>query len=218
MAGSGAGARNRGWCGPRSHKRQVRPSSALKGRTMKRCARLLVMSAFLLLPALASAQSSIVGVVRDASGAVLPGVTVEASSPALIEKVRSVTTDGSGQYTIVNLPPGTYSVSFQLPGFSTVKRETLQVSANFTSNVDAEMRVGAVEETITVTGESPIVDLQSAASTRTVTDTAFKELPSGGSWIQMAALMPAVRASNVDVGGVLGDQVGAQVSRSEERR
>ncbi len=91
------------------------------------------------------------------------------------------------------------------------------MSVNFTSNVDAEMRVGAVEETITVTGESPIVDLQSAATTRTVTDTAFKELPSGGSWIQMAALMPAVRASNVDVGGVLGDQTGAQVSANGSR-
>ena len=173
----------------------------------------------LLMPVVGNAQAlgSIAGSVRDASGAILPGVTVEASSPALIEKVRSVTTDGSGQYTIVNLPPGTYSVSFQLPGFSTVKRETLQVSANFTSNVDAEMRVGAVEETITVTGESPIVDLQSASTTRSVTDQAFKELPSGGSWIQMAALMPAVRASNVDVGGVLGDQTGAMVSANGSR-
>ena len=91
--------------------------------------------------------------------------------------------------------PGTYTVTFTLPGFSTVKREGIEVSANFTSNIDAEMRVGAVEETITVTGESPIVDIQSAAQTRAVTDQAFKELPSGGSWIQMAALVPAVRAS-----------------------
>jgi hypothetical protein len=144
-------------------------------------------------------------------------VTVEAASPALIEKVRTATTDGNGQYQIVNLPPGTYSVTFTLPGFSTVKRDALQVSVNFTSTVDAEMRVGAVEETITVTGESPIVDLQSAAQTRTMTDTAFKELPSGGSWIQMAALVPAVRASNTDVGGVLGDQTGAQVSAHGSR-
>ena len=180
---------------------------------------LLMALAALLMPVVGNAQAlgSIAGSVRDASGAVLPGVTVEASSPALIEKVRSVTTGGSGQYTIVNLPPGTYAVSFTLPGFSTVKRESLQVSANFTSNVDAEMRVGAVEETITVTGESPIVDLQSAATTRSVTDQAFKELPSGGSWIQLAALMPAVRASNVDVGGVLGDQTGAQVSANGSR-
>jgi hypothetical protein len=193
---------------------------------MEKCAmtppRRLVLSlalAALLVPLAGNAQvlGTIAGSVRDASGAVLPGATVEAASPALIEKVRSAVTDGSGQYTIVNLPPGTYSVSFTLPGFSTVKREGLQVSVNFTSNVDAEMRVGAVEETITVTGESPVVDLQSAAVTRTVTDTAFKELPSGGSWVQLAALMPAVRASNVDVGGVLGDQVGAQVSANGSR-
>jgi hypothetical protein len=93
-----------------------------------------------------------------------------------------------------------------------VKREGLQVSVNFTSTVDADLRVGAVEETVTVTGESPIVDIQSAALTRSVTAEAFKELPSGGSWIQMAALVPAIRASNSDVGGVLGDQTGAQVS------
>ncbi len=82
---------------------------------------------------------------------------------------------------------------------------------NFTSTVDAEMKVGSVEETITVTGESPIVDIQSAALTRSVTSETFKELPSGGSWIQMAALVPAIRASNTDVGGVLGDQTGAEV-------
>jgi hypothetical protein len=139
-------------------------------------------------------------------------VTVEVASPALIEKVRSAVTDGSGQYRIVNLPPGKYSVTFSLPGFSTVKRDALDVSVNFTSTVDAEMKVGSVEETITVTGESPIVDIQSAATARSVTSETFKELPSGGSWIQMAALVPAIRASNTDVGGVLGDQTGAQVS------
>jgi carboxypeptidase family protein len=166
------------------------------------------------LPSAAGAQvlGTVAGNVKDASGAVLPGVTVEVSSPALIEKVRSAVTDGSGQYRIVNLPPGTYSVTFSLPGFSTVKRDALDVSVNFTSTVDAEMKVGSVEETITVTGESPIVDIQSAAQARSVTSETFKELPSGGSWIQMAALVPAIRASNTDVGGVLGDQTGAQVS------
>lgn len=180
--------------------------------------RWLLMCCVLLMPAavptMAGAQAlgTVAGAVQDASGAVLPGVTVEAASPALIEKVRTAVTDGTGQYRIVNLPPGLYSVSFTLPGFSTVRRDALQVSVNFTSNVDAEMRVGAVEETITVTGESPIVDIQSAAATRNVTAEQFKELPSGGSWIQMAALVPAVQASNRDVGGVLGDQTGAQVS------
>jgi len=166
------------------------------------------------LPSAAGAQvlGTVAGNVKDASGAVLPGVTVEVASPALIEKVRSAVTDSSGQYRVVNLPPGTYTVTFSLPGFSTVKRDALDVSVNFTSTVDAEMKVGSVEETITVTGESPIVDIQSAATARSVTSETFKELPSGGSWIQMAALVPAIRASNTDVGGVLGDQTGAQVS------
>jgi hypothetical protein len=173
-------------------------------------AALLVLS----LPSAAGAQvlGTVAGNVKDASGAVLPGVTVEVASPALIEKVRSAVTDGSGQYRVVNLPPGTYSVTFSLPGFSTVKRDNLEVSVNFTSTVDAELRVGKVEETITVTGESPIVDIQSASTARSVTSETFKELPGGGSWIQMAALVPAIRATNTDVGGVLGDQTGAQVA------
>ena len=160
----------------------------------------------------AQALGAVAGAVRDSSGAVLPGVTVEAASAALIEKVRAAVTDGAGQYRIVNLPPGAYTVVFTLPGFNTVRREGVEVSVNVTTNIDADLRVGAVQETITVTAESPLVDVQSSAQTRTVTAQTFKELPSGGSWIQMAALMPAVRASNVDVGGVLGDQVGAQVS------
>ncbi|HEY1309086.1 MAG TPA: carboxypeptidase regulatory-like domain-containing protein [Vicinamibacterales bacterium] len=180
---------------------------------------LLLLAGLLALPAASGAQvlGTIAGNVKDGSGAVLPGVTVEAASPALIEKVRSAVTDGSGQYRIVNLPPGTYSVTFSLTGFSSVKREGVEVSPNVTANIDGELKVGAVQETITVTGESPIVDIQSSAQTRTMTDTAFKELPSGGSWIQMAALVPAVRAGNTDVGGVLGDQTGAQVDAHGSR-
>jgi hypothetical protein len=180
-------------------------------RTMARI--ILVVVGLLAVPVFGWAQAlgTVAGAVRDTSGAVLPGVTVEAASPALIEKVRSVVTDGAGQYSIVNLPPGMYTVTFTLTGFSTVRREGVEVSVNVTTNIDAELRVGAVQETITVTGESPLVDVQSAAQSRTVTAEAFKELPGGGSWIQMAALVPAVRASNTDVGGVLGDQTGAQV-------
>ena len=185
----------------------------------QRALAVLVTLGALVIPSTTHAQAlgTIAGAVRDASGAVLPGVTVEAASPALIERVRSVVTDGSGQYRIVNLPPGTYSVTFTLPGFSTVKREGIEVSVNVTSTVEADLRVGAVEETITVTGESPIVDVQSSAQTRTMTAEAFKELPSGGSWIQMAALVPAIRAGNTDVGGVLGDQTGAQVEAHGSR-
>src|SRR5690349_24450188 len=115
----------------------------------------LVLSFALLLPAAAFAQASIAGVVKDSSGAILPGVTVEASSPALIEQTRSVVTDGTGQYKIVDLRPGTYTVTFALPGFSTVKREGVELSGAFTATVNADLRVGAVEETLTVTGETP---------------------------------------------------------------
>lgn len=111
------------------------------------------------LPALASAQSSITGSVRDASGAVLPGVTVEASSPALIEKTRSAVTDGAGQYRIVSLPPGTYDIVFSLSGFRTVRREGIVLQGNFAAQINSELQVGALEESITVTGESPIVDV-----------------------------------------------------------
>ena len=113
-------------------------------------------------------QASITGVVRDTSGAVLPGVTVEASSPALIEKSRSAVTDGTGRYQIVSLPPGAYTVTFTLAGFSTVQREGLQLSGSLTATIDAEMRLGSLEETITVSGESPIVDVQSVKQQRVI--------------------------------------------------
>src|SRR5919109_2643716 len=100
------------------------------------------------MPAAAQTLGTIAGSVKDASGAVLPGVTVEAASPALIERVRTATTGGTGLYRIVNLPPGLYTVSFTLPGFNQVRRETVQVEAGFTATIDAEMRVGAVEETV----------------------------------------------------------------------
>src|SRR5213592_3637297 len=114
-----------------------------------------VLFVLLLLPSLAYAQAAITGVVKDTSGAVLPGVTVEAASPVLIEKVRSVVSDSTGQYRIVNLLAGTYSVTFALPGFSTVKREGIELSGNFVATVNGDLKVGALEETITVTGETP---------------------------------------------------------------
>src|SRR5438132_7783557 len=111
-----------------------------------------------LLPATVFAQAAITGVVKDASAGVLPGVTVEAASPVLIEKVRSVVTDGTGQYRIVNLLPGTYSATFSLPGFSTVKRDGIELTGSFVATVNGELKVGSLEETITVTGETPIGD------------------------------------------------------------
>ena len=110
------------------------------------------------IPEAVHAQGSIVGLVKDASGAVLPGVTVEAASPALIEKVRSVVSDGTGQYRIEALRAGKYDVTFSLPGFSTVKREGIELTGTFVATVNAELRVGSLEETITVTGESPLIE------------------------------------------------------------
>ena len=108
----------------------------------------------MLMPAMAFAQASITGVVRDTSGAVLPGVNVEAASPALIEKVRSTVTTDTGQYRIENLRPGTYSVTFTLPGFSTVKRDAVELQGSFSATINADLRVGEIAETITVTRAS----------------------------------------------------------------
>ena len=113
---------------------------------MCNCARRSVAALLvvLLLPAAAFAQAAITGVVRDTSGAVLPGVTVEAASPVLIERTRSVVSDDTGQYRIVDLRPGTYAVTFTLPGFNTVKREGIELSGDFVATVSAELRVGAL--------------------------------------------------------------------------
>src|SRR5881275_1333573 len=128
---------------------------------MRTFARVMFGAALLaLLPAAASAQTSaIAGIVKDASGAVLPGVTVEASSPALIEKARSVVTDTAGQYKIVDLSPGAYEVTFTLPGFKTVHRTGIVLEGTFTAQVNPDMQVGAVEESVTVTGQTPAVDV-----------------------------------------------------------
>ena len=122
---------------------------------------LLTGAVVLFAPLVARAQGSIAGAVKDPSGAVLPGVTVEASSPALIEKVRSVVSDSGGQYRIIDLPPGTYTVQFSLTGFKKVVREGIIIQGTFSAPVNAEMQVGALEETITVSGESPTVDVNS---------------------------------------------------------
>src|SRR4249920_2339218 len=113
---------------------------------MNRTVRLaaLVLVALVVAPLAARAQSAIAGVAKDASGAVLPGVNVEASSPALIEKSRSVVTDAQGQYKIVDLRPGVYSVTFSLSGFATVQREGVELTANFTAAVNADLKVGAI--------------------------------------------------------------------------
>jgi hypothetical protein len=161
-----------------------------------------------LLPAAAFAQASITGVVRDSSGAVLPGVTVEASSPELIEKIRTAVTDGSGQYRIENLRPGTYAVTFTLTGFSTVKREGVELAGAFTVTLNGELRVGAVEETITVTGETPIVDVQSAKRQQTLTSDVIAAIPTARVYHSIMNLVPGVNTSgSQDVGGLAGPSV-----------
>src|SRR5687767_4257184 len=117
-----------------------------------------VIAALLLLSTPAFAQPAVAGIVRDSSGAILPGVNVEAASPALIEKSRSVVTDGTGQYRIVDLKPGTYAVTFTLSGFSTVRREGIELTGAGVTTINADLRVGALEETVTVTGATPVVD------------------------------------------------------------
>src|SRR5262245_12016808 len=146
---------------------------------------------------------SIAGLVRDTSGAVLPGVTVEASSPALIEKSRSVVTDGQGRFNIVDLRPGTYSVAFTLPGFATVRREGIELTSGFTANVSVDLKVGAIEETVTVTGESPIVDTQSTTKVATASREVMDVLPTDRNFVSFAALTSSVLVTGVrqNVGG-----------------
>src|SRR5262249_5017464 len=171
--------------------------------------------AALMLPVTASGQiqtGTISGVVRDASGAVLPGVTVEASSPALIEKVRTALTDGEGVYRVINLSPGTYAVTFTLPGFTTVRRESLELSAGVTLPLNVEMRVGAIEETVTVSGTTPLVDVQNVTQHRVVTRDVFEPLPTGGYWWNQAVILPGVSSTLQDVGGLSSRGVKAVMS------
>ena len=145
-----------------------------------------------LLPTLAFAQASITGVVKDTSGAVLPGVTVEVASPALIEKTRSAVSDGTGQYRIVDLRPGTYEVTFTLTGFSTVKREGIELSGSFVATINADLKVGAVAETITVSGATPIVDVQNVRRQTTISNETLTTVPTARSWAATAVLIPGI--------------------------
>jgi hypothetical protein len=168
---------------------------------------LMLVGFVALVPIMAHAQASIAGVVRDASGAVLPGVTVEATSPVLIEKARTVVTDGSGQYRIIDLRPGTYAVTFTLSGFSTVRREAIELTGSFVATVDVDLKVGSLQETITVTGESPIVDIQRTTQQRVFDQQVIEAIPAGRSHINMVVLIPGLAATQpgrgalADVGG-----------------
>lgn len=157
----------------------------------------LFLACVLVFPALASAQATLAGSVRDASGAVLPGVTVEVSSPVLIEKARQVVTDGTGQYRITELPPGGDNMVFTLSGFNTVKRDGVEVSGSGVIPINIEMRLGAIEETIMVTGETPLVDTQSTRRETVLTTDIINTLPATRSY---GALPTAVPGMMVGVG------------------
>lgn len=167
-------------------------------------ARLVIVSLLVLLPVTARAQSGITGVVRDVSGAVLPGVTVEASSPALIDGARSAVTDSQGVYRIVDLRPGAYVVVFTLPGFSTLRREGLDLQGEFTATVNAELVVGALEETVTVSGEAPTVDIRSSTAQTQFQRETIEALPGSGRLTTLAAVIPGATLTqefNRGVGG-----------------
>jgi hypothetical protein len=170
--------------------------------------RCLALLTLVLAPAVALAQTSTIsGTVRDASGGVLPGVTVEASSPALIEKVRTTVTSGSGTFSILALRPGTYSVKFELPGFATVIREGIELTSDFTATINVDMKVGGLEETLTVTGESPIVDTQSITQRVVMTSEVREALPTGRN-IQAVGIMIPGTTLAVGGGGALSRDVG----------
>ena len=163
-------------------------------------------------PAHAQQITSIAGTVIDATGAVLPGATAEAASPALIEGVRSATTDSRGEYKILGLEPGTYEVTFTLPGFATIVREGIVLTTGFTANVNAEMPVGGLEETITVTGASPVVDVQSSTAQRVMDQEFMQSIPIFGASNQAYAAMTlgaVINPAHQDVGGIMGEAGGS---------
>jgi hypothetical protein len=151
------------------------------------------------IPTAAAAQAVIAGTVKDSSGAVLPGVSIEAASPVLIEKVRTAVTDGTGQYRVEDLRPGSYTVTFTLPGFSTLKREGIELTGSFTATINAELTVGNLAETITVSGETPIVDIQSARRQLTLNNDVIRGIPTSRNFSALFVLVPGVLTSNNDV-------------------
>jgi hypothetical protein len=161
-------------------------------RALVRLASLVALLALAPTAVFAQVQATLTGTVKDTSGAVLPGVTVEASSPVLIEKTRSAVTDGTGQYRIVDLRPGTYTVTFTLTGFSSVKREGIELSGSFVATINADMKVGAVEETITVSGETPIVDVQSTRRQTTLSGETVNAIPTARGYAGIMVLMPSI--------------------------
>jgi hypothetical protein len=194
--------------------RRCEVKERLDGMAIKRAVAFGIAIAVLLLclPVSALAQGSggatVTGVIKDSSGAVLPGVTVEASSPSLIEKVRTAVSDSSGNYRIIELRPGVYTVTYTLPGFTTLRREGIELSTNFTATLNIDLRVGAVAETVTVTGETPIIDVKGVTREQVISQAMMDALPTSKSMGGLIALVPGAvsPANGLDVGGSKGEQ------------
>jgi hypothetical protein len=171
---------------------------------------LVAVSLFLLIPVAAHAQATLSGLVKDSSGAVLPGVTVEASSPALIEKTRSTTTDSNGRYSIPDLRPGPYRVAFSLSGFSTSVRENVELTGTIIFTVNADLIVGKVQETVTVTGDTPLVNLESTTRQTVLDQELVAAIPSSRTPFTVGVLIPGVKKGafmSQDVGGSVVQEV-----------
>src|ERR1044072_5802260 len=161
-----------------------------------------VVALAVLAPPLASAQATITGTVKDPSGAVLPGVSIEASSPALIEKVRTAVSDGAGQYRLENLTPGVYKITYTLPGFTTIERAGVDISTGVTLTLNADMRLGGVQETITVSGETPVVDVQNSTRVqRVLSDEVLAALPASRGYGNLLKTVSGIQANGTHNGG-----------------
>ncbi|MGE3512497.1 MAG: TonB-dependent receptor [Vicinamibacterales bacterium] len=174
---------------------------------------LLVVVGLVGLPSWSVAQSAISGQVADTSGAVLPGVTIEAASPVLIEKVRTTTTDAQGLYTLVDLRPGTYVVTFTLSGFATLRREGVQVSSNVNLPVNVELSIGGLEETLTVSGQAAVVDVRTASRTAVLERGLLDNLPTSRTYTTAGAIVPGIKLTKPDIGGTQAVQQAYTVSR-----
>src|SRR5262245_25919520 len=158
---------------------------------------------FVVMVPIGAAAQSIAGVVRDSSGAVLPGVSIEATSPALIEKVRVAVSDGAGLYRLENLTPGLYKVTYTLPGFTTFQRDGVEITSGVTVTINADMRLGGVQETITVSGETPVVDVQNSTRVqRVLSDEVLAALPASRGYGNLLTTVSGIQANGTQNGGV----------------
>jgi hypothetical protein len=169
-----------------------------------------LMTGLVALPSTVHAQGAVLatvtGIVQDSSGAVLPGVIVEVSSPVLIERVRSAVTDSMGRYRLNNLPAGTYTLTATLQGFNTARREGLELSGSFTATVNLNLQVGTLQETVTVTGQAPVVDVSSAQRQQVINSEVMASIPASRSYEGLAALVPGIQLATTaqNVGGIQG--------------